>query len=201
MQPLLEQIKNPNYSNSRFVAEVSLDEKIYDEYSRLKSSQKNAFRLTKIPKKDKDNEQKYVLTISIPGFEDFDKVSEDFNLISDFFQKVLTTKVVFLIRILLHFSTETYKSDPELPVVLEERRAQFGKIILSGVRVTFPDFKDFESIILDVQNCDHCKTQALSLQVFCEIEDAYSIQFITNVIKKAIEFSRSFVKERDNGKK
>ena len=72
------------------------------------------------------------------------------------FQQIISFETLFFIRIFFHFSVEKFKTDPDLPIVLEEKKSDIGKLVLSGVRVTFPEYKEFDSLILDVQNCSHC---------------------------------------------
>ena len=196
MDNLISQIKDANYSHSRITADMKIEDSSYEMSLPLKPSQKRFFRLTKIPKQEQ-GENNYSLAITLPNFEILEKDLNDFKSASDIFTKILSLEVLYYFRIFFHYSVKEYRADPDLPVVLDEKKSDIGKLVLNGVRVTFPDYKEFDSVILDVQPCPHCKEEDLISQVMSERKSVYSLEFLTTVIKQANGFSKNFVKIRE----
>lgn len=192
MDTLILLLKEDSYVYSRFSAEVELTETIYNDYQKFKINQKRLFKLKKSPK---DNI--YEFGILIPEFDQIEKNLPEFKEVSDFFEKVILKSTRFSTRVSLHYAHKDFRADPELPVQLDDRKNEIGKLVLSGVRITFPDYKEFESVILDVQPCPHCQAEALNLQIFSERTQVYSIQLLSEVIKRSLEFSQSFIKRRE----
>ncbi len=195
MQTLLDLIQDKNFYFVRFHSEFEHSEDLLPRYAELKISDKSPFKLTKIV----PDKNIYRLVLIINSSDTFKENQEDLAKIFSFFEKNLNKEVAFSARTVFHFSMKKYSTDPSLPVVIEENRGGFGKIMLNGLRISFPDAKEVENIILDIQKeaCHHCgQDDLVFIQVMTNWKRSFSLDFSKEVITRSRDIATSFIRER-----
>lgn len=192
-----ELIKNKYFYYAKVVGEFIIDKAIYEEYKKLPSVSKIDFELVPLPQEETKEPITYRFRILIPNCDQFSQSDiEAFLAISNFFETKIKEKQDFFSRVMFHYPSTAFVPDPPLPVVLDEKKGAFGKIVLKGLRVTFPDYPEIDSIIVDVQGCSHCKEESIFIEVFTERKTNYSFEYLKEVISKSESFSKDFIKER-----
>lgn len=197
MDSFIEITKNINFYYARFISEIVKDDDFLKAYSKLKPNQKEFFDLIKLPDDVASVPNSYQLAITIPNFKLVKKEDiEDFKPASDFFETGLKDPISIFGRILFHYPMKDFYSEPALPVVLEEKKGDLGKVILKGMRVALPEHKEFNSVTLDTQSCGHCKSEDIFVDIQLSRVEKYTFQYLKDIIKRASEFSAIFVKNK-----
>ncbi|UCB57055.1 MAG: hypothetical protein JSV30_00195 [Candidatus Omnitrophota bacterium] len=199
MQEFINLIKNRHFYYAKLVTELAIEKRLYKEYSNFIHVQKELFSLIELPEQKPNSTTAYQLTVTIPDYPSFEKKDiENFKKTSDFFEKNFTEKITIFSRMTFHYSRKDFETDPALPVVFEEKRSGFGKVILNGMRISFPEHREVDSIILDIQKCHRCKADDIFLQVLSEHINSYSFGYLKDTIKKSKNFSAAFIKQKEN---
>ena len=197
MDSFIEIIKNNYFYYARFVSEVIVDKDFLSEYGKLKPNQKQFFDLISLPEAVSSVPNAHQLEIMVPNFKTFKREDlEVFKPTSDLFEAKLKDPISIFGRVVLHYPTRYFYSEPMLPVVLEEKKNDFGKVILKGMRVALPEHTEFNSVTLDVQACSHCKVEDVFIDIQSSRVEKYSFGYLKNFIKKATDFSKVFIKEK-----
>ncbi len=197
MEELKALIKEKHFYYAKFVIDSVIEEGVYSEYKNLPSIQKKIFRLTKLPSEEPKPQNTYQLVITI---QQLDILKEEnfpnLQSVSQFFETKFQEEMSIFSRVMFHYPSNIFEANPPLPVVLEDKKNNCGKTILTGVRLSFPEHKEIDSVILDFQKCRYCKQEDIFVEVFSDSIQKYTSEYVKSVIRKSKDFSLAFVKER-----
>ena len=188
-------IEDPSYCVANFAISFSPNQRVI---SFLKKTSFPRSKLMKISNKAK--KEKCLFFLNIPHYGDFK--SEINNLVDllKFFELNLKEQVNIRSKVIFQFPFNKFHTDPKIPIVLDEKWGKLGKLELSGIRVSFPDYKEFDSVILDIHKCEDCGEKAIMVQVFSEETKKLTCSLPVDLIKKSKEFTSNFIRSSQGGK-
>lgn len=165
-----------------------------EQLQQLQQHQKSLCKVRKLRSKDKL--KKIIIEFNIPTWEKLEKSYDEFNIIFAFLKQTLKEKVLFRSRVLFEYCLDEYETEPEIPIILEEKWGKVGRLELSGMRVSFPDYSEIDSVILDTVPCPGCGKKALVVSITSTILDFISPDLLKRSIEKSEKFSRNFLKNK-----
>jgi hypothetical protein len=200
MKNFISQISNKHFYYAKFIAEIAIDDALYNEYRKLNEAQRRLIRLVRFFEKkgEKNKKKRCQLIVTIPHLRRLEEISiTRFKEVSNFFEEKIKEPMSFFTRISFHYPLTVFCTDPILPIELEEKQKGLGKVILAGLRIRFPEHKEIKSVILDIQNCSHCKTEDIFIEILSSSTHAYNFGYFADIIKKSNLFSSYFVKQKE----
>ena len=195
MDELIKYLKETFFYIANFITDVSLSKSEFDNFKAFDSKKRKYFSLQKLSQK-KDDKSLYRFKITLIASDinsDFNE--KDFLEVFDYFKNIFKSeKINCFAKVVYHYPEQDYKTDPPIPIILEKNDEKVGKIELTGVRLSFSKAeRSIDSVILDLQKCEKCKTKDYFITVLMTKSTICDINEIVQLLAEAKTFSQKFV--------
>ncbi|MBP7055674.1 MAG: hypothetical protein KBB52_02335 [Candidatus Omnitrophica bacterium] len=195
MDELVKHLKEPFFYYVNFITDVFLSKSEFDNFKAIDQKKRKYFSLQKLSQ-SKDDKALCRFKITLTSIDkDTDFNEKDFLEVFEYFKSIFKKeRISCFARIVYHYPEQEFKTDPPIPIVLEEKDEKVGKIELTGVRLAFSKAeRGIDSVILDLQECEKCKAKDYFITVLMSKSTICGISEITQLLSEAKTFSGKFI--------